>query len=195
MNFEIREMSSPVGELSIAVASGRLVALCFEGIWDERAHALAKRFPGARFSVKRDPAGVATRLSAYFAGDLRALAPIEVEMWGTPFQKKVWDALRAIPAGETRSYGDVARAIGHPTAVRAVGTANGSNPVAIVVPCHRVIGSNGTLTGFGGGLPNKKWLLEHEGAQLRVFSAPAASRSRSAARLPTSFSRLPAAGA
>jgi methylated-DNA-[protein]-cysteine S-methyltransferase len=81
---------------------------------------------------------------------------------GTPFQVRVWTALREIPCGETRSYGDIARRIGDPKAVRAVGLANGANPIAVVVPCHRVIGANGSLTGYGGGLPRKRWLLAHE---------------------------------
>jgi methylated-DNA-[protein]-cysteine S-methyltransferase len=181
MNFECTEMSSPVGELAIAVASGRLVALCFEGIRERRVHLLERRFPGARFHTVKDPAGVRSRLAGYFAGDLDALVPIEVECRGTPFQQSVWAELRRIPLGQTRTYGEVARAIGQPAAVRAVGTANGANPVAIVVPCHRVIGSDGSLTGFGGGLPNKKWLLDHEGAQLRVFPAEPAERKRRAA--------------
>ena len=85
---------------------------------------------------------------------------------GTPFQRAVWAALRRIPAGETLSYGQLAAQIGKPKAVRAVGLANGSNPVGVVVPCHRVIGADGSLTGYGGGLPRKLWLLEHEGARL-----------------------------
>ena len=84
-------------------------------------------------------------------------------MNGTPFQKRVWDALRQVPAGKTATYAEIAVLIGSPAAVRAVGAANGANPVAVVVPCHRIIGSNGTLTGYGGGLKRKEWLLRHEG--------------------------------
>ena len=111
-----------------------------------------------------------TRLEKYFAGDLDALAGIIVDTGGTPFQQRVWSELRKIPVGRTASYGDIARAIGAPTAVRAVGAANGANPVGIVVPCHRVIGTNGNLTGYGGGIERKRWLLRHESAQheLRV---------------------------
>lgn len=105
----------------------------------------------------------ASQLHAYFARDLRRFE-IPLDMPGTEFQKSVWRELEKIPYGETRSYSQVAAAIGTPTAVRAVGAANGSNPVAIVVPCHRVIGSGGRLTGYGGGLPLKKRLLELEGA-------------------------------
>jgi methylated-DNA-[protein]-cysteine S-methyltransferase len=108
------------------------------------------------------PKSVVSALDAYFAGDLAALDRIKVATNGTPFQRKVWQALRKIPAGTTISYGQLAAQIGRPSASRAVGAANGSNPVAIVVPCHRVIGANGTLTGYGGGLPRKRWLLDHE---------------------------------
>ncbi|WP_119418848.1 methylated-DNA--[protein]-cysteine S-methyltransferase [Desertibaculum subflavum] len=115
--------------------------------------------------VEQRPASPARRaVEAYFAGDLRAIDTLAVETGGTPFQRDVWAALRNIPAGETRSYGGLAVEIGRPKAVRAVGLANGSNPISIIVPCHRVIGSDGSLTGYGGGLPRKRWLLAHEGA-------------------------------
>jgi methylated-DNA-[protein]-cysteine S-methyltransferase len=104
-------------------------------------------------------------LEAYFAGDLSALDTIPVLAKGTPFQQQVWTALRTIPAGTTLSYSALAQQIGRPAAVRAVGLANGSNPIGVVVPCHRVIGANGTLTGYGGGLNRKSWLLTHEGAK------------------------------
>ena len=103
----------------------------------------------------------AHQLEAYFARDLRDF-DLPLAMKGTPFQLRVWRALQQIPYGETRTYGQQARTIGAPDAVRAVGAANGSNPIPIVVPCHRVIGSNGKLTGFGGGLPMKRWLLDLE---------------------------------
>jgi len=106
---------------------------------------------------------VAAVLRRYFDGDIHAIDTIGVELNGTPFQKDVWTALRRISAGTTISYSTLARRIGHSSAVRAVGTANGANPVAIVVPCHRVIGADGSLTGYGGGLDRKRWLLSHEG--------------------------------
>ena len=105
----------------------------------------------------------ADELRSYFAGNLRVFS-VPLDLQGTEFQLRVWNHLSQIPYGETRSYGQVAEAIGRPKAVRAVGAANGSNPVAIIVPCHRVIGANGKLTGYGGGLPLKKRLLELEGA-------------------------------
>ena len=101
-------------------------------------------------------------LDAYFAGELGRLDEISWRTAGTEFQRSVWQALTRIPVGETRSYGELAAAIGRPKAVRAVGAANGANPVSIVVPCHRVIGADGSLTGYGGGLPLKRKLLEHE---------------------------------
>ena len=101
------------------------------------------------------------QLSEYFAG-ARTVFDLPTAATGTPFQQRVWQALRAIPHGRTASYGDIARAIGNPKAVRAVGLANGRNPLSIVVPCHRVIGSDGSLTGYGGGVERKQWLLAHE---------------------------------
>ncbi len=102
-------------------------------------------------------------LTRYFDGDTTAIDTVPVELNGTAFQKNVWAALRRIPCGSTISYAELARRIGEPAAVRAVGAANGANPVAVVVPCHRVIGADGSLTGYGGGLDRKKWLLTHEG--------------------------------
>ena len=110
-----------------------------------------------------------SRLDEYFAGHLAVLDEIPVELNGTSFQQRVWNALRAIRAGTTSSYGSLARTIGAPSAVRAVGAANGANPVALIVPCHRVIGSNGSLTGYGGGLDRKRWLLQHEGVAVGLF--------------------------
>jgi methylated-DNA-[protein]-cysteine S-methyltransferase len=125
---------------------------------------LARRYPKATLFEGRSPTGVRSAFEAYFAGDRCALEAVAWAASGTPFQLKVWEALCTIPAGATLSYAGLAERIGRPTAVRAVGLANGANPVAVVVPCHRVIGSDGSLTGYGGGLPRKRWLLELEGA-------------------------------
>jgi len=111
-------------------------------------------------------ATVRQTLDRYFAGEIAVLREIPWSAAGTPFQQTVWAALTRIPAGATMSYGALAATIGTPRAVRAVGTANGANPIAIVVPCHRVIGANRALTGYGGGLARKRWLLAHEGALL-----------------------------
>ncbi|MDP1753050.1 MAG: methylated-DNA--[protein]-cysteine S-methyltransferase, partial [Reyranella sp.] len=112
----------------------------------------------------RDPGGLTRGMHAYFKGDIAAIDKLPVETAGTPFQTSIWRALRKIGKGRTISYAELARRIGKPRAIRAAGLANGQNPISIVVPCHRVIGSDGSLTGYGGGLPRKQWLLEHEGA-------------------------------
>jgi methylated-DNA-[protein]-cysteine S-methyltransferase len=103
-------------------------------------------------------------MKAYFAGALKAIDSIAVATGGTDFQSKVWRALRKVPAGSTMSYGALAARIGHPAAIRATGAANGANPISIVVPCHRLVGSDGKLVKYGGGLMRKEWLLRHEGA-------------------------------
>lgn len=107
------------------------------------------------------------QLQAFFAGELRDF-DLQLKLQGTAFQQRVWTALREIPFGQTISYGELARRVGNPAASRAVGLANGSNPLPIIIPCHRVIGSNGKLTGYGGGLENKRWLLDFERNQLRL---------------------------
>jgi methylated-DNA-[protein]-cysteine S-methyltransferase len=126
---------------------------------------IGRRYPKARMVEGEGP--LRATFDAYFAGQTDAFETIAWEGAGTAFQRQVWAALCTIPAGETWSYAQLAERIGRPTAVRAVGLANGSSPVALVVPCHRVIGSNGALTGYGGGLHRKRWLLEHEGARFR----------------------------
>jgi methylated-DNA-[protein]-cysteine S-methyltransferase len=160
-------LSSPVGELTLFVHGDALCGVAFDGRYERLHPQLAGRF-GRDFAAvdTPDPAGAVTRLQAYFDGDLAALDPIPVETGGTPFQARVWAALRRIPVGATCSYRELARAVGSPEAVRAVGAANGANPVSLVVPCHRVIASDGTLCGYGGGLPRKQWLLQHERALL-----------------------------
>lgn len=117
---------------------------------------------GFTLQQAENPHGLSETITRYFAGELNAIDRIPVETGGTPFQREVWRALREIPCGSTTSYGALAKRIGRPAAVRAVGLANGANPVAVVVPCHRVIGSNGSLTGYGGGIERKRWLLDHE---------------------------------
>ena len=156
-------IDSPIGKLAIAAdQKGAMRMLSFDGDGERWRKDFARRFPGANLVARRDPFGHASALKAYFAGDMNVLDKIPVVFAGTSFQNKVWKALRRIPVGQTLSYGALAKKIGEPKAMRAVGLANGSNPIAVIVPCHRVIGSDGSLTGFGGGLPRKKWLLEHE---------------------------------
>lgn len=164
MIIHTAEMASPVGRLKIYVAGEKLCALGFGHRDFKTQRWLESRFGDVEFKRAKDTAGTLSALRAYFKGDLGALDGIPVDTGGTQFQRAVWRALRRIPLGRTASYGEIARKIGRPKAVRAVGMANGANPVAIVIPCHRVIGGDGTLTGYGGGLDRKRWLLRHEGA-------------------------------
>lgn len=117
---------------------------------------------GFKLEPNHDSNGLTKAIERYFAGELKAIDNLPVQTAGTPFQREVWRALRTIPCGTAISYAKLAEQIGRPTAVRAVGLANGSNPISLVVPCHRVIGSNGSLVGYGGGIERKRWLLEHE---------------------------------
>jgi len=156
---------SPVGQLLLAASERGLCALEFD-FHGKRLAAACERESWLRSDRHLDP--WRRELDAYFAGKLRVFAQ-PLDLRGTDFQLRCWNALLAIPYGETRSYADQARAIGSPRGFRAVGMANHDNPIAIIVPCHRVIGSNGSLTGYGGGLPAKEWLLALEkdtGAQL-----------------------------
>ena len=158
---------SPVGELALYARDNALVGLIFEDHADRLQAYLKGRFGDEIEYVRaRDPAGAASRLRRYLDGELDALDDIAVDLGGTPFQARVWAALRQIPVGATWSYADLARKIGSPAAVRAVGAANGQNPVSLVVPCHRVIASDGALCGYGGGIERKRWLLTHERALL-----------------------------
>jgi methylated-DNA-[protein]-cysteine S-methyltransferase len=158
-------IDSPIGELLIvADLQGNLRALD----WTDHENGLHRllRLPYGeeefRIEPAQNPHGLTDAIARYFAGELKAIDALRVQAGGTPFQREVWQALRTIPCGTTVSYGELAQKIGRPSAVRAVGLANGSNPIPIVVPCHRVIGANGSLTGYGGGLERKRWLLEHE---------------------------------
>jgi len=114
------------------------------------------------------PKAIRAAIESYFGGDLAAIDKLPVKTGGTPFQREVWRLLRLIPAGKTTTYGKLAARLGAPNAARAVGMANGANPIGVIVPCHRVIGSDASLTGYGGGLPRKQWLLTHEGAAFRT---------------------------
>jgi methylated-DNA-[protein]-cysteine S-methyltransferase len=164
MWIELSRLESPVGVLQLAMTEEGLSNLEFDQSEATIRSRLEQRYPQAQIRGGRQESEVVARLRAYFAGELGALDAIAVSPLGTPFQKSVWRALRKIPVGRTASYRQIAAAIGKPSAVRAVGAANGQNPVAVVVPCHRVIASDGTLCGYGGGLWRKEWLLCHERA-------------------------------
>jgi methylated-DNA-[protein]-cysteine S-methyltransferase len=158
-------LTTPIGEIDVvADAEGRLRVLEFHDQPQRLANALRRHHRGQAVESGAAPAAVRDGLAAYFAGGLAALRTIPWIIGGTAFQHQVWQALVEIPLGETTSYARLARQVGRPAAMRAVGAANGANPIAIVVPCHRVIGTGGALTGYGGGVERKRWLLEHESA-------------------------------
>jgi methylated-DNA-[protein]-cysteine S-methyltransferase len=162
MDLFVDRMMSPIGTITLVWEGVVLRSLNFSDNEQEIERFLRIHYDNYRLTPGRAPMEIRTPLEAYFEGDLMAIDRIKVQTHGTPFQQQVWAALRKIPAGKTKSYGDLARQIGRPNACRAVGLANGSNPVGIVVPCHRVIGANGSLTGYGGGIDRKRWLLAHE---------------------------------
>jgi methylated-DNA-[protein]-cysteine S-methyltransferase len=161
----VDRFETPIGGILIfADAEGNLRAIDWTEHEDRTRSFLQLHYGKNDFSLEsaRNPGGLSKAIVSYFAGEFHAIDSLPVQTAGTPFQQEVWRALRQIPCGTTISYAQLAEQIGHPKAVRAVGLANGSNPVPIVVPCHRVIGSDGSLTGYGGGMERKRWLLEHE---------------------------------
>ncbi|MBH3130928.1 methylated-DNA--[protein]-cysteine S-methyltransferase [Serratia marcescens] len=164
--FLIDRTATPVGELVlIADEQGRLRAIDWTDHEARLMKLLNTHYRADRFTLReqRDPSGLTDAMQRYFAGELGIIDRLPVMTAGTEFQRTVWQQLRQIPCGEILTYGQLAQRIGRPTAARAVGMANGSNPISIVVPCHRVIGSQGALTGYAGGVQRKQWLLQHEG--------------------------------
>ena len=161
-----RRLDTPVGPMLAIASDAALVALEFSKLdrHDRLDARMARWFPPHRIEDGSNASLDATGawLEEYFAGRAADSRAVPLAMHGTGFERAVWERLLAIPAGHTRSYGDIAAELGLRNGARAVGLANGSNPIAIIVPCHRVIGSNGTLTGYGGGLERKQWLLDHE---------------------------------
>jgi methylated-DNA-[protein]-cysteine S-methyltransferase len=169
--FLLDRLATPIGiALLVTDAEGTLRALDWEDYEPRMRQLLRLQVGAAALADGRAPENVRAALTAYFAGDLDCLQSIPWRVAGTPFQRNVWTALRTIPAGTTLSYGALATRLDVPKAVRAVGHANGANPISVVVPCHRVIGADGSLTGYGGGLDRKRWLLEHEGFVLKPAS-------------------------
>lgn len=163
----IDRIKTPIGELGIvADAEGALRAVEWTDHEDRMHHSLGLHYgkDGYALTAARNPTGLSAALRAYFDGEVSAIDRLRVATGGTEFQKSVWQALRTIRCGETISYAMLAERVGRPKAVRAVGHANGDNPISVVVPCHRVIGTNGSLTGYGGGIERKRWLLAHERA-------------------------------
>ena len=156
---------TPIGRFAVVSdEAGRLLAAGFTDGHERMEARLAGNASSPSLRRSKDPFGLRSAIEAYFDGDLHAIDGLPVASAGTTFQMAVWKSLRRIPCGQTRSYADIARSIRNPKAVRAVGMANHHNPVGLVVPCHRVVGADGSLGGYGGGIDRKRWLLRHEGA-------------------------------
>jgi methylated-DNA-[protein]-cysteine S-methyltransferase len=163
--FYSEAFATPTGRLAFVTdCEQRLRAADWEDKGERMVRLLRLHYGEHGFELREmpDPSKARRALEAYFEGHLEAIEEIGTQTCGTDFQRSVWAALRNIPAGTTLSYGQLAAKIGRPAAVRAVGAANGANPIPVVVPCHRVIGADSSLTGFGGGLERKRWLLAHE---------------------------------
>lgn len=169
-SFALDHVRTPIGVMLIVTDDeGRLRAAEFQDHEDRMRRSLrlgAGTQDRGAVRKARAPAAVRDRIEAYFSGRLNAIDGIETATLGTAFQEKVWRALRKIPPGKTLTYGALARRIGEDKAIRAVGAANGANPIGLIVPCHRLIGANGSLIHYGGGIERKQWLLQHEGVML-----------------------------
>lgn len=177
MILEQAAIKTPIGRLTVMAKGESLVGVAFQGGEEATRRWLERRFGEIETRSHPDPAGAVSALRAYFGGDLAALDRVKVDTGGTEFQRAVWSELRRIPAGETISYAELAARLGRPSAVRAVGSANGSNPVPVILPCHRVVAADGGLCGYGGGVSRKRWLLAHEGA-------PSLREARSSKQMP-----------
>ena len=203
----MNRIETPIGEmLTLADRDGNLRAVDWTDHEARMRRLLRLHYGenGFRLEPAHKPGNLTDAINSYFAGDLTAINTLPVQTGGTPFQREVWRALREIPSGATLSYAKLAERIGRPAAVRAVGLANGSNPVGVVVPCHRVIGANGSLTGYGGGIERKHWLLEHERERAKsqatkqsphsyppVSMLPGRNESRSTPEMDGSPAKLP----
>ena len=170
MRLKLEHIESPIGSILIAHDGKQICNLEFTDCEDRMQRMLARHFDGVEIERSKQRTKFGQALQRYFKGDVTAIDKLPVAKLGTPFQQRAWAALRRIPAGETRSYGQQARAIRAPNAARAVGLANHLNPIGIVVPCHRVRGADGSLTGYAGGLERKRWLIEHEARSVRRTS-------------------------
>jgi len=160
-------VETPIGPMLLMVEDDVMIGLEFDDQPERYMKDIRRRFPDHQMRETANPCGFSDRVRAYYKGDLQAINGLPARGDGTPFQERVWSELRRIKVGTTISYGELAIRLGDKKATRAVGLANGRNPISVVVPCHRVIGSDGTLTGYGGGVSRKNWLLNHEGVPLR----------------------------
>lgn len=159
-------IQTPIGDMILVSRDGVLLLLEFEDATGRVEREMKLRFKNCEMQQTANPFGLSQIMRDYFAGNINAIDNVLTDGGGTRFEKQVWFELRKIPTGTTVSYGSIARKLGDINMSRAVGTANGRNPIAIVVPCHRVIGADGSMTGYGGGIARKEWLLRHEGALL-----------------------------
>jgi methylated-DNA-[protein]-cysteine S-methyltransferase len=176
--FRLDRLETPIGvALLVTDAAGVLRALDWEDYAARMKELLRLQYGAVVLEEAQAPSQMRKALSAYFKGDLDRLSTIEWRVAGTPFQQKVWHTLPKIPAGTTMSYGALAAKLDAPRAMRAVGHANGSNPISVVVPCHRLIGADGALVKYGGSLSRKRWLLEHEGVTLKSDRYPLRSKT------------------
>ena len=167
-SFGLDRLQTPIGiALLVTDADGVLRALDWEDYEPRMKELLRLHYGTVVLKAARAPGEIRAALAGYFKGDLDRLGTIHWRVAGTPFQHRVWTALPKIPAGTTMSYGALAAKLGAPKAMRAVGHANGSNPISVVVPCHRLIGAGGSLVKYGGGLERKRWLLQHEGVAIK----------------------------
>ncbi|MGH7210088.1 MAG: methylated-DNA--[protein]-cysteine S-methyltransferase [Acetobacteraceae bacterium] len=167
--FHLERTNTPTGPMLLVTDdTDRVRAADWEDHEDRMLLLLRRHYGDAaiRLTDRRTPSPAGRALEAYFGGELAAIDAVAVQTQGTAFQREVWAGLRRIPVGRTVSYGALAASLGRPKATRAVGLANGSNPISVIVPCHRVIGADASLTGYGGGLERKRWLLAHEGANV-----------------------------
>jgi methylated-DNA-[protein]-cysteine S-methyltransferase len=164
--FLTDRIATPIGDMFLVARDGVVLLLEFEEATGRIAREMKARFKEYELQSAKNPFGISSVMADYFSGNLQAIDNLLVEGGGTAFETRVWNELRRIPCGETISYGELAIRIDNKNAMRAVGLANGKNPIAIIVPCHRVIGKDGSMTGYGGGLHRKEWLLKHEGALL-----------------------------
>ncbi|NEQ49329.1 MAG: methylated-DNA--[protein]-cysteine S-methyltransferase [Leptolyngbya sp. SIO3F4] len=186
-SLDLTKVASPIGDILLVTDSEALVSLDYEGYEHRMMRLLEKRYgafdlvdsTGQNNNNELNLDHLIEQIQSYLKGDLTAIDHIPVKPGGTAFQAKVWQTLRSIPAGTVISYGELAHQINNPAAVRAVGTTNGLNPISIVLPCHRVIGANGSLTGYAGGIERKRWLLEHEGVELAQLQQPRHSQQLS----------------
>jgi methylated-DNA-[protein]-cysteine S-methyltransferase len=185
--FSLGRLRTPIGiALLVTDADGVLRALDWEDYAARMNELLRRQYGAVTLKSAPTPKPIAAALTGYFSGDLDRLSTIKWRVAGTPFQRKVWTALPAIPPGTILTYGALAARLGSPNGSRAVGHANGANPISVVVPCHRLIGADGSLVKYGGGLKRKQWLLAHEGVTARLRKRSGAGSHEENALKPTS---------